>query len=75
LTVRNLPASLAGEFKLDTMGGFDILFSVVSSINGYFPQSLRWAANFNPQNTQCIPPVEILARLDLAKTISFVDGH
>ncbi|MDP2645078.1 MAG: hypothetical protein Q8P24_09070 [Desulfobacterales bacterium] len=24
---------------------------------------------------QCILPVEILARLDLAKTISFMDGH
>ncbi|MDP2647452.1 MAG: hypothetical protein Q8P24_21185, partial [Desulfobacterales bacterium] len=44
-------------------------------INGYLPQYLRWAPNFNPRNTPCIPPVEILARLDLAKTISFMDGH
>ena len=28
-------------------------------------------SNFNPQNTQCIPPVEIFARLDLDQTETF----
>jgi hypothetical protein len=31
--------------------------------------------NFNPQNTQCIPVVKILARLDLAEIFSSLDGH
>ncbi|MBW1840454.1 MAG: hypothetical protein JRI75_01485 [Deltaproteobacteria bacterium] len=38
-------------------------------------KSLRWAPNFNPQNTQCIPAVKILTRFDLAKVFSFLDGH
>ena len=62
---------------------FSMLVSYPSR-NGYVPQYLRWAANFNPQNTQCmdacpddeiIGAVEILARLDLTKTISFLEGH
>jgi hypothetical protein len=49
--------------------------SLCPSRNGQFRQYLRWAANFNPQNTQCIPMVKILARLDLAKIFSSLDGH
>jgi|LGVE01.1.fsa_nt_gb hypothetical protein len=31
--------------------------------------------DFNPRNTQCIPPVKIFVFLDLAKNILFSDGH
>jgi hypothetical protein len=29
-------------------------------------------SNFNPRNTKCIPPVEIIARLDLDQTETFL---
>ncbi len=32
-------------------------------------------SKFNPRNTQCIPVVKILERLDLEQTILFMDGH
>jgi hypothetical protein len=32
-------------------------------------------SDFNPRNTQSIPPVKIFVFLDLAKNISFSDGH
>jgi hypothetical protein len=32
-------------------------------------------SDFNPRNIQYIPVVKILIFLDLAKTISFLDGH
>jgi hypothetical protein len=45
------------------------------SINGYFPQSQRQIRILILDITQCIPVVKILIFLDLAKTISFLDGH
>ena len=32
-------------------------------------------ADLNPLNSQCIPAVKIFVFLDLAKNISFLDGH
>jgi len=43
--------------------------------NGYFPQSLRQIRILILEILQCIPVVKILIFLDLAKTISFLDGH
>jgi len=44
-------------------------------MNGYFPQSLRQIRILILEILQCIPVVKILIFLDLAKTISFLDGH
>jgi hypothetical protein len=40
----------------------------------FFPIAAS-GSNFNPRNTQWIPVVEIIAFLELGKTISFSDGH
>jgi hypothetical protein len=32
-------------------------------------------SNFNPQNTTCIPPVKIFARLELEKIFGFSFKH
>jgi hypothetical protein len=45
------------------------------SINSYFPQSLRQIRIIILEILPCIPLVKILIFLDLAKTISFLDGH
>ena len=45
------------------------------SRNGYIPRSLRWIRILILEILQCIPVVRILIRLDLTKTISFLDRH
>ena len=37
--------------------------------NRQFPQFLRWAENYNPQNTLCIPAVKNIALLELVKIL------
>jgi len=38
-------------------------------------RDLSTGSNFNPQNTQCIPAVKIIAFLDLEQKFLFPDGH
>jgi hypothetical protein len=50
---------------------------------GYLVSIQKWLfftisasdSNFNAQNTQYIPALKILVFLDVAKNLSFLDGH
>jgi hypothetical protein len=44
-------------------------------VPGNEPKIFASDPGFNPQNTQSIPAVKIFVFLDLAKNISFLDGH
>jgi hypothetical protein len=51
------------------------IYTLRSSINGYFARYLRCSKILILKIRECIPAVKILERLDLKRTVLFMDGH
>ncbi len=76
--MKNLPRHLVftdGSITVIELDDAGVIDSECRSINGYFPQSQRQTQILILEIPDCIPVVKIFVFLDLAKTISFLDGH
>ncbi len=76
--MKNLPRHLfftEGSITVIKSDDAGVIDRECRSINGYFPQSQCQTQILILEIPDCIPVVKIFVFLDLAKTISFLDGH